>query len=69
MKTSTHNHGHQPAGLNFSPEVEREWQELRETIQDEYRQERRQVFLRVGAVLAGTVCALWVVTAGVGVLF
>lgn len=50
----------------FTPEIEREWQELRETIQQEYRQERRQVLLKTATVLAGAVCAGWVAFISLG---
>ena len=50
----------------FTPEIEREWQALRETIQQEYRQERRQALLKAVSVLAGAVCAGWVAFIGLG---
>ena len=50
----------------FTPEIEREWQELRETIQQEYRQERRQALLKTVTVVAGAVCAGWVAFISLG---
>lgn len=68
MKTSTHNTGHHSADLHFTPEVEAEWQQLRATIQDEYRQERRQVMLKVAGFASVGVMVLLVAAAGLGLV-
>lgn len=68
MKPSTQNTGHHAADLVFTPEVEKEWQQLRKTIQDEYRQERRQVMLKVAGLASAGLMAGLVAAAGLGLI-
>jgi hypothetical protein len=63
---STIQHPGEPA---FTPEIEREFQKLRETIQEEYRAERRQAYVVTASVLAGLLVAIFAVFNGGGPIF
>lgn len=68
MKTATQNTGQHSPDLTFTPEVEKEWQQLRATIQDEYRQERRQVMLKVAGFASAGVMVVLIAAAGMGLI-
>lgn len=64
MDTATHEKMAKTEGIVFSPEVEREWQELRQTIQEEYRMERRETLFKAVGVIGSMACAVWVLYSG-----
>jgi hypothetical protein len=53
----------------FTPEIEREFQKLRETIQEEYRAERRQAYVVTASVLAGLLVVIFAAFNGGGPFF
>lgn len=53
-------------GIEFTPEVEREWEELRKTIQHEYRIERREALFKGLSLAGGFICVAWVLYSGIG---